>query len=189
MSAPNESCCYRNSTTDGRVGKPAHNNINVSWQDPVLLREHEHGGRRLPQGYLCRISHKPCSSSKSLTRPQICLILCFLLCLNRWIGMDHVTTSRYIYFWATVRLSAGIYRRRRYLKFPKKREERTPEASPTNSPIYESRTGPKSSSHRRQVRTHLFVLMLLCVTNKTGATKGVAEARCCGYQCRDGRCP
>ena len=183
MSVPNASCCSRNATIDRWVGKPARNNLNVSWQDPVLLEhftgrvpsESEHRRRRLPPGSLCQISHKPCSS-KSFTRTQICLMLCFLLC-HHWVGMDYVTTSRYIYFWATVKLSKGIYRRRRYLKFPKQREEMSQAASPTNSPIYESRTGPKSSSHRRQVRTHLFVLMLFCITHKTGATKGVAEAR------------
>ena len=184
MSAPNASCCSRNATIDRWVGQSVHNKLNVCWQDPLLLehvtgrvpRELEHRGRRLPQGSLCHQNHKPCSS-RSFTRTQICLMLCLLLCMNHWVGMVYVATSRYTYFWATVKLSKGIYRRRRYLKFPKQREEISQAASPANSPIYESRTGPKSSSHRRQVRAHLFVLLLFCITHKMGATKGMAEAR------------
>ena len=53
MSAPKASCCSRNATIDRWVGKSVHNNLNVSWQDPLLLehvtgqvpRESEHRGR------------------------------------------------------------------------------------------------------------------------------------------------
>ena len=58
-----------------------------------------------------------------------------------------------------------------------KREASLHEKTPTSSLNIVSRTGPKSSSHRRQVSTHLFVMMLLCVIHETGATKGMAEAR------------
>ena len=57
------------------------------------------------------------------------------------------------------------------------REESSYGASPTNSHIQESRTGPKASSHRQQVRPRLYVLVMMCIIHKTGATKGVAEAR------------
>ena len=76
------------------------------------------------------------------------LMFCLLLCMHYWIGLDHVKARRCIYFWATVNSTSGGLSSK-------------------------SRAGPKSSSHRQQVKTHLFVLMLLCIIHETG----VAEAR------------
>ena len=185
MSALNASGCRRNATPVGQAVQLTHVSSNVIRQDQDSL-EHitgraprglMHGRNRLSFRFLRRNSPVPYSGGKSFTRTQICLMFCSLLCLRHWIGMDHVKANRRICVWVTVKLGKGLYRRRRYLQPPKIREENSREASPTNSHIHESRTGPKSSSHRQQARTHLFVLMMMCITHKTGATKGVAEAR------------
>ena len=184
-SATHASGCHRNATPAGQAVQLTHVSANMTRQDPDSLehitgrapRGPLHGRNRLSFRFLRRNCPVPYCGGKIFTRSQICLMFCSLLCLHHWIGMVHVKANRRIYVWVTVRLGKGLYRRRRCLQLPQIREESSHEASPTNSHIHESRTGPKPSSHRQQARTHLFVLMMMCITHKTGATRGVAEAR------------
>ena len=186
MSASHASQCSRNAALTRKVGKHEHQCQIASRQEPGPQFAHQTG--RSPRGQEHRgmqVKHRLhyhagpdlyCRCD-CFTKSQLCIIFCLLLCIHKWIGQEHTKVRTCEYFWATARLSKGIYKRRRYTQSRQIRETRFHEQTPASNLNIVSRTGPKSSSHHHKVSTRLFIMLLLCLIHDIGATRVMAEAR------------
>ena len=121
------------------------------------------------------------------TALQMLILLCFLISVHYKLGMQVPPKWAYRYKWVITRIHKSIYRRRKLTQKEHTREILSWNEVPTDNCNTMSRTGPKSSSRRRTVRTHMLFLMLLCLVNATGATRVTTEARTSAATGADGR--
>ena len=141
-----------------------------SWQFRVNERRSSYAHTRKPDSP---------QTAGAITKLQLITLACLLLCAQFWLGSLKPRAGRQPSVWLVTRVRKGIYRRRLYLLQTRQSpvEVRFKKATPTPSHRTISRTGPKSSSHCRILRTHLIVVLLAYHAHSTGATKVMAEVR------------
>ena len=126
-------------------------------------------------------AYKPDSTPNAghITKLQLAALACLLLGAQTWLGGLHMQSSRQPSAWLVTRVRPGTYRRRLYLLQLRSRSEPdcNQNATPTLPHRTKSRTGPKSSSHCRILRTQPVIVLLALRAHSAGATKVMAEAR------------
>ena len=126
-------------------------------------------------------AHKPASLPDASRNNKLPLatLACFLLCIHTWLGGLRVRSGRQPSAWLVTRVRPGNYRRRlHFLQMSSRLDnDRNQETTPTHPHRTKSRTGPKSSSHCRILRTHLITVLLATLAQGAGATRVMAEAR------------
>ena len=126
-------------------------------------------------------AHKPASLPDASRNNKLPLatLACFLLCIHAWLGGLRMWSGRQPSAWLVTRVRPGNYRRRlHFLQMSSRLDnDRNQEATPTHPHRTKSRTGPKSSSHCRILRTHLITVLLATLAQGAGATRVMAGAR------------
>ena len=139
-----------------------------AWKPRVDKQKHRHMTPPMPANYL---------KTSIFTESQLLILACVLICIQSWLGRLKMQAGWQQHIWVMTRVRKGAYRRRRYTQQTHSGEARLIEQSSINQHKTIGRTGPKSSSHCRFLRTHLLVMLLICLMRDTGATKVMAEAR------------
>ena len=126
-------------------------------------------------------AHKPASLPDASRNNKLPLatLACLLLCIHTWLGGLRMQSGRQPSAWLVTRVRPGNYRRRlHFLQMSSRLDnDRNQETTPAQPHRTKSRTGPKSSSHCRILRTHLITVLLATLAQGAGATRVMAEAR------------
>ena len=137
---------------------------------------------RVNQQRSSRVSaHKPASlpDASHNNKLPLATLACLLFCIHTWLGGLRMQSGRQPSAWLVTRVRPGNYRRRlHFLQMSSRLDtDRNQETTPTLPHRTKSRTGPKSSSHCRILRTHLITVLLATLAQGAGATRVMAEAR------------